>query len=75
MLKLNLLQGQQMVGACARSMVVLSMVAAAAGLAHAQTRVPGHTPGNFEVSPSGAATYTIPIQVPPVWRGWCPTSR
>src|SRR6266436_3459905 len=33
--------------------------------AHAQTTVPGFTPGSFQVSASGAATYTIPIQVPP----------
>src|SRR6266702_113419 len=33
---------------------------------HAQTTtVAGFTPGSFQVSESGAATYTIPIQVPP----------
>lgn len=75
MLKLNLLQGQQMVGACVRSILVLSMatLAAAAGLAHAQTRVPGHTPGKFEVSPSGAATYSVPIEVPPGVAGMAPS--
>ncbi len=32
---------------------------------HAQTTVAGITPGSFRVNESGAATYTIPIQVPP----------
>ncbi len=33
---------------------------------HAQTTtVAGFTPGSFQVSPSGAAIYTVPIQVPP----------
>jgi RHS repeat-associated protein len=29
------------------------------------TSVAGHTPGNFSVSPSGAATYSIPIPIAP----------
>src|SRR4030095_12640209 len=33
--------------------------------AHAQTTVAGLTPGTFRVSETGAATYTIRIQVPP----------
>src|SRR5258706_10698395 len=32
---------------------------------HAQTTVAGFTPGSFRVNESGAATYSIPIQVPP----------
>ena len=32
---------------------------------HAQTTVAGATPGQFAVSQGGAATYRIPIQVPP----------
>src|SRR4051812_41061452 len=31
---------------------------------HAQT-VAGSTPGTFSVTPSGSASYSIPIQVPP----------
>ena len=33
--------------------------------AHAQTTVAGTLPGEFAVAPSGAATYRVPIQVPP----------
>ncbi|NBW79640.1 MAG: hypothetical protein EBR27_11605 [Betaproteobacteria bacterium] len=34
-------------------------------IAHGQTTVAGSIPGEFAVSSSGAATYRIPIQVPP----------
>jgi hypothetical protein len=37
----------------------------AASIGHAQTTVAGLTPGSFRVNESGAASYTIPIQVPP----------
>lgn len=71
MLKLNLPRWRQVVRACARTMVALSM--ASTGLSYAQTRVPGHTPGNFEVSSSGAATYSVPIEVPPGVAGMVPS--
>jgi hypothetical protein len=35
------------------------------GRALAEVAVAGFTPGSFEVTPAGAASYTIPIQVPP----------
>jgi hypothetical protein len=34
--------------------------------------VPGEIPGSFSVSPSGAATYSVPIQLPPGIRGMQP---
>ena len=43
-----------------------------APLAGAQTTVAGSIPGEFAVSPSGAATYRIPIQVPPGVAGMAP---
>jgi hypothetical protein len=30
-----------------------------------QTTVAGQTPGSFRVTESGAASYTIPLQIPP----------
>jgi hypothetical protein len=41
-------------------------------LAHAQTTVAGFTPGQFQVTETGAASYTIPIQVPPGTAGMEP---
>jgi hypothetical protein len=45
--------------------LALSLGLALSLSAQAQTTVPGKIPGSFAVSPSGAATYSIPIQVPP----------
>ncbi|OOG39664.1 FG-GAP-like repeat-containing protein [Polaromonas sp. A23] len=48
------------------------LCAAACGTSFAQTTVAGTTPGQFSVNESGAATYSIPIQVPPGVAGMQP---
>lgn len=64
-------RSRRLVELCVRFSLVGA--SAAFGMAQAQTLVPGHTPGEFSVSPSGAATYSIPIQVPPGVAGLVPS--
>ena len=63
-------RSRRLVELCVRFSLVGAL--AVLGMAQAQTLVPGHTPGEFSVSPSGAATYSIPIQVPPGVAGLVP---
>jgi hypothetical protein len=57
----------------------LAMVIAAASAIYpglplqAETTLAGFTPASFNVSPSGAATYSIPIQMPPGIAGMVPS--
>src|SRR5207253_1327954 len=46
-------------------LTIALLSAFASSAASAQTVAAGFTPGSFRVNASGAATYTIPIQVPP----------
>lgn len=64
-------RSRRLVELCVRFSLVGAL--AVLGIAQAQTLVPGHTPGEFSVSPSGAATYSIPIQVPPGVAGLVPS--
>jgi hypothetical protein len=57
----------------ARTLLALGAAAAlAVGAVHAQTTAAGFTPGTFNVDEGGAATYTIPIAVPPGIAGMQP---
>ncbi len=47
------------------SFSVAALLAVFVGSTLAQTTVPGSVPGEFAVLPSGAASYRIPIAVPP----------
>lgn len=51
---------------------VCAAILCAALFAHAQTTVAGRIPGQFNVSPNGAASYRIPVQVPPGVAGMAP---
>lgn len=49
-----------------------AMLGAALWAGEIMAQVAGHTPGEFSVDPSGAATYRIPLQVPPGAAGMQP---
>lgn len=55
-----------------RSSALIALGALVCAPLHAQTTVAGFTPGSFRVTEGGAASYSIPIQVPPGIAGMQP---
>lgn len=53
-------------GAAIRRSFSVALMLASGGLAMpALAQVAGYTPGEFSVDPAGAATYQVPLSVPP----------